>query len=307
VAARVTVAASAADTYVLVRTLQSRLKLAQDQTETQRDRVRLIGTLFERGIAPRWQLDSAKGALAETSAAVPVFQAGLVSARNALDVLLGRNPGTPDAELDAVAAIPVAPNVDSATGPADLLRRRPDIIAAERHLAASNARIGQALSDYYPKFSLSALIGSETTFGGDMFNSASKDASGVLGVRWRLFDFGRVDAEVKAAKGKDAENLASYRLSVLRATAEVEDSFAALVRRENQEKILADGEASFSAARVAIEAGYKHGTNSYINLLDADSRLQRMQDARIVARSEAVRAAIASFKALGGGWAGTGA
>lgn len=301
-AARLEVIAATADTYVLVRTLQARLQLAREQTATQQDRVRLVRLLASRGLAPDWQLREAQGVLSEVSASVPALETGQVSARNALDVLMGRTPGTSDPDLDAIAPIPSAPAVQTAVGPADLLRRRPDIIVAERRLAASNARIGEALSDYYPKFSLSALMGSTTTVGGHLFDSPANVALGAFGLRWRLFDFGRVDAEVKAAKGKNAEALAAYRLSVLQATADIENAFSALVKREAQEKLFRDGETSLSHARDSIAAGYARGTSSYVNVLEADSRLEAIQDARIIAQSSAARAAIASFKALGGGW-----
>ncbi|XBS70592.1 TolC family protein [Acerihabitans sp. KWT182] len=181
IAARLKVISSTADTYVLVRTLQARLQLAQEEASTQRERVKLIGLLAARGLAPNTQLKQAEAAYAAVLATVPALQTGLVSARNSLDVLMGRNPGTHDARLDAYAPIPIAPSINTATGPAELLRRRPDIIAAERQLAASNARIGVALSDYYPKFSLSALAGSTTTVGDHLFASPANEALGVFG------------------------------------------------------------------------------------------------------------------------------
>lgn len=301
-AVELAVTAEAADTYVLVRALQARIALVRDQIHTQQDRVRLIGTLFNRGLTPQSQFDEAKGILATTAAVEPELELNLVSARNSLDVLLGRAPGTPDTDLDNIAAIPVSPSIDTATGPADLVRRRPDLVVAERRLASSNAQIGTAISEYYPKFSLSGLFGSATTFNGHLFNDASEQATGALGLRWRLFDFGRIDAEVKVARGRNTEALAAYRQSVLRATAEVEDSFAAVAYRQAQEHQLRDGESSLTQARAAILAAYKSGTNSYLDLLDIDSRVQQIQDARIVAQSNATRAAIESFRALGGGW-----
>jgi NodT family efflux transporter outer membrane factor (OMF) lipoprotein len=302
VAARLEVISSTADTYVLTRTLQARLQLAQQETASQQERVRLIGLLAARGLVPDLQWRQAQGALAAVSASVPALQAGLVSARNALDVLMGRNPGTTDPELDAIAPIPDAPAIDTASGPAELLRRRPDIIVAERRLAASNARIGEALSDYYPKFSLSALAGSTTTVGGHLFESPANEALGAFGLRWRLFDFGQVDAEVRAARGRNAEALAAYRQSVLQASSEVESAFVALAKYDQQQHILKDGEASLARARESTSAGYHNGRNSQLDLVEADARLQGIQEAQILAQSATARSAIATFKALGGGW-----
>lgn len=240
--------------------------------------------------------------MAEVQAAVPALENGLEIALNAFDVLMGDQPGTHRAKLEKPQAIPVAPGIDTATGPAELLRRRPDIIVAERKLAASNELIGQAVSEYYPKISLSGLIGSITTKYGVLFSSDANRAAGVVGLRWRLFDFGRVEAEVAAAEGVNEEALAAYRLTVLKATEEVENAFSSVVKKSEEQRILAAGEASLAKSRDATLAGYKSGALSLLEVLDTDERLLRMQDATIRAQSDSVRATIQSFKALGGGW-----
>jgi outer membrane protein TolC len=201
------------------------------------------------------------------------------------------------------APIPQAPAISTAGGPAALLRRRPDIIAAERTLAASNARIGVAIAEYYPKFSLSGLVGMATTAAGGLFGGNSIQASGFLGLRWRLFDFGRVDAEIRAAKGRNAEALAAYRLTVLRASQDVENAFSTLVQQEARAAALAKGEASLTRAQQASLAAYRGGVVSLVEVLDADRRLLETRDGEIQARTAATRGAVASFRALGGGWA----
>ena len=202
----------------------------------------------------------------------------------------------------SAAPIPVTPAITDAGGPANLLRRRPDLIVAERRLAASNARIGEAISEYYPKFSLSGLLGSATTSAGGLFGGGGSQAQGVLGLRWRLFGFGRVDAEIANARGRNAEALAAYRLAVLRASEDVEDAFSALLRREAQEHMLAQGETALARAQTSSLAAYKGGVVSLIEVLDADTRLLATPDARAQAQTEAARAGVASFRALGGGW-----
>lgn len=221
---------------------------------------------------------------------------------NALDVLLGAQPGTYRDALAAPMPIPTAPAIADVGTPADLLRRRPDLIIAERKLAASNAHIGVAVSDYFPKFSISGLIGSSTTLAGNMFTGGANQVQGVLGLRWRLFDFGRVDAEIAAAKGANAEALAAYRLAVLRASEDVENAFTALVQREAQETTLFRGETALDRAKGASLAAYKGGVVSLIEVLDADRRLLDTRDARAQAQTESARAAVASYRALGGGW-----
>jgi outer membrane protein TolC len=221
---------------------------------------------------------------------------------NALDVLLGVQPGTSRAELSPALPVPVAPGLAETGTPGEMIRRRPDLIVAERRLAAANARIGIAISEYYPKFSLGALLGSATIASGNLFTSGASQALGVLGLRWRLFDFGRVDAQIAAARGQEAEALAAYRLAVLRATEDVENAFSALVKREAQVGILTQGESSFARARENSDAAYRGGVVSLIEVLDADSNLLQVRDAKAQAQTEAARAAIASFRALGGGW-----
>lgn len=303
IATRLAVAAQTADAYVTVRGLQARIAIARQQAETRRKLLATVKLQYEKGIAAELQINQAEGSLTQAEAQIPGLEAGLDSAMNALDVLLGVAPGTCRTELAAVAPVPVAPGLAETGTPAEMIRRRPDLIVAERRLAAASARIGVAVSEYYPKFTLGALLGSATAISsGNLFSGAAGQAQGVLGVRWRLFDFGRVDAQVAAARGQEAEALAAYRLAVLRATEEVENAFSALVKREAQVAILARGESSFARTRENSLAAYKSGVVSLIEVLDADGNLLQVRDAKAQAQTEAARAAIASFRALGGGW-----
>jgi NodT family efflux transporter outer membrane factor (OMF) lipoprotein len=303
VAVRLVVAAQTADVYVTIRGLQARLAIADRQVQTEQELLAKVRLLYGKGLAAELQVHQVEGALAQVRASVPVLRAGLSTAMNALDVLLGSIPGTYSAALADGGGIPAAPQIGASASPAELLRRRPDLIAAERRLAASNARIGVAMAEYYPKFSLSGLIGSATSVSsGNLFTRDAGQAAGVLGLRWRLFDFGRIDAQIEQAKGQEAELLAAYRLAALRATEDVENAFAALVNREAQVAELAQGLESLTRARAATFAAYQKGVVSLIEVLQADEHLLRATDARAQAETEAARAAIASFKALGGGW-----
>jgi NodT family efflux transporter outer membrane factor (OMF) lipoprotein len=303
VATRLAVAAHTADVYVTIRGLQTRITIASQQVQTRRQLLALVKLLYGKGIAAELQVNQAEGSLAQAEAQIPVLEAGLDAAMNALDVLLGVQPGTYRAELSAAVPVPVAPGLAETGTPAEMIRRRPDLIVAERRLAATNARIGVAMSEYYPRFSLGALLGSATTIAsGNLFTSGATQAQGVLGLRWRLFDFGRVDAQIAAARGQEAEALAAYRLAVLRAAEDVENAFSALVKREAQVGILTHGEASLARARKTADAAYRGGVVSLIEVLDADSNLLQVRDAKAQAQTEAARAAIASFRALGGGW-----
>jgi outer membrane protein TolC len=187
-------AAQTADIYISIRGLQTRLRVAKQQVQKQQQLLSIIKLLHGKGLAAELQVSQAEGALAQVQASIPELEAGLDAAMNALDVMLGSPPGTHRPQL-ADGAIPAVPKVAAAGSPGELLRRRPDLIVAERRLAASNARIGVAVAEYYPKLSLSGLIGSATSVSGaNVFTSGASQAAGVLGLRWRLFDFGRIKA-----------------------------------------------------------------------------------------------------------------
>jgi NodT family efflux transporter outer membrane factor (OMF) lipoprotein len=301
-AARLSVAAQVADSYIVIRGLQYRLAVANEQVTTQQRLVDTIGLQYRKGVAAELQLRQSEGVLAQVQGTVPVLQVSLDQALNSLDVLMGAQPGTYRAQLSAPGTIPAAPAITDIGSPADLLQRRPDLIVAERKLAASNARIGAAISEYYPKFSLSGLIGTAATGPASLLTGSATQAQGVFGLRWRLFDFGRVDAEIKNARGRNAEALAAYRLSVLRASEDVEDAFSALVNREQQQRTLVGGAKALTRAQQSSMAAYKGGVVSLIEVLDADTRLLETRDALAQARTETARAAVASFRSLGGGW-----
>lgn len=303
VATRLAVAAQTADVYISIRGLQGRLEVARRQIQTQRELLSTVNLLYGKGLAAEFQVRQAEGALAQARASVPVLEAGQDAAMNALDVMLGAAPGTHRAELADANAIPAAPRIVATGSPADLLRRRPDLLVVERRLAAANARIGVAIGEYYPKLSLGALLGSATSLSsGNLFTSGASQAAGVLGLRWRLFDFGRINAQIDLAKGQEAEALAAYRLAVLRATEDVENAFSVLVKREEQAGLLSQGVSSLGRARQASFSAYEKGVVSLIEVLQADENLLRAADTHVQAQAESARAAVAAFRALGGGW-----
>jgi NodT family efflux transporter outer membrane factor (OMF) lipoprotein len=303
VATRLAVAAQTADIYISIRGLQARLDVARRQVQTQQKLLSTINLLYGKGLAAELQVRQAEGALAQIQASIPVLEAGLEAAMNALDVMLGSLPGTHRAELTEVSNIPAAPQITDTGSPGELLRRRPDLIVAERHLAASNARIGAAIAEYYPKFSLAGLIGSATSIsGGNLFTSGASQSAGILGLRWRLFDFGRINAQIEQAKGQEAEMLAAYRLAALRATEDVENAMSAMAKREEQAAVLTQGVNSLGRARAATFVAYQKGVVSMIEVLQADENLLRASDARVQAQTESAHAAVAAFRALGGGW-----
>ena len=137
---------------------------------------------------------------------------------------------------------------------------------------------------------------------GNLFTGGASQASGLLGLRWRLFDFGRINAQIDQVKGQEAEMLAAYRLAALHATEEVENALSALVKHEEQAAALVQGVNALGRARAASLAAYQKGVISFIEVLQADESLLRSTDAQAQAQTEAARAAVAAFKSLGGGW-----
>jgi outer membrane protein TolC len=275
--------------------------LAQAQIEADDHLLDLVKRREARGAATDREVAQAEALTAQALALVPPLRIGLEAQLNRLDVLLGAQPGTYARELSAAADIPAIPAVDPAA-PADLLRRRPDVIAAERRLAASNARIGSALSEYYPKLSLSTLLGFESLSSQQLFTGAAFQPQAVAGLRWRLFDFGKVDSEVEQAEGANAEALARYRAAVLRATEDVENALTALAQSEQQVRELSRETASLVRARDRAEEAYRGGAVSLIDVLDSDRQLLLAQDDLARVRAEAARSAVGSYRALGGGW-----
>ncbi|MDO8775997.1 MAG: efflux transporter outer membrane subunit, partial [Burkholderiaceae bacterium] len=147
IATRLAVVAQTADLYISIRGLQARLEIARQQVDTRQQLLTTIEHLYAKGLAAELQLNQTQGALNQAQATVPVLQAGIDTAMNALDVMLGKAPGTYSAQLTKLAPIPEVPGLSDMGAPADLLRRRPDLIVAERRLAASSARIGEAMSE----------------------------------------------------------------------------------------------------------------------------------------------------------------
>jgi NodT family efflux transporter outer membrane factor (OMF) lipoprotein len=305
-ATRLAVVAQTADLYISIRGLQTRLDIARQQVGTRQQLLSTLEHLYAKGLAAELQLNQAQGALSQAQASVPVLQAGLDATLNALDVMLGKPPGTYRSQLSESAPIPDVPRLAAMGTPADLLRRRPDLIVAERRLAASNARIGEAMAEYYPKLSVAALLGSATSVSSaNLFSNGASQASAALGLRWRLFDFGRINAQIDLAKGQEAEDLAAYRQSVLQACEEVENAVSARINREQQSTRLAQGESAYAKARATSFSAYEKGVVSLIEVLDADEHLLAASDGRAQAQTESARAAVATFKALGGGWQDT--
>ena len=301
-AIRTSVAAEAADAYLQVRGLQARLAVARRQESVEVDLVDLLRRRAAEGVSADRELREAEAEYEGVRATLPPLTAALDAQLNRLDVLMGAQPGTFRAELEAPAALPSTPALSIADGPADLLRRRPDVLAAEQRLIAANAQIGAATADYYPKVSISGLLGFDSVDGARLFSGLAQEKQLAAGLRWRLFDFGRVDAEVAQANGAKAEALAAYRASILKATEDVENALSDLTQQQARAAALARQVDELTLARNQAQAAYEGGAVSLIEVRDADRDLLTASDQLVRARADADRAAVAAYRALGGGW-----
>ena len=299
---RITVAADAADAYFRVRGAQQRIAYAQDQVTTNGKLLALVRLRLADGMASSREIAQAEALVAQARATLPPLYIEQAVQLNRLDVLMGAQPGTYAAELSAPAVDAGLPAISLAQGPADLLRRRPDVIAAERRVAATNARIGVATAEYYPQVSISALLGFDSLGSAGLLSSAAFQPQAALGLRWRLFDFGRVDAEVAHAKGANAEALAVYRKAMLHATEDVENSVVTLTQLEAQHAELQQQVSAQIRARDASEEAYKGGAVSLYEVLEEDRQLLEARDQLARVHADNARAAVSTFRALGGGW-----
>ena len=303
---RVSLAAEAADAYLRVRGAQSRLALAQGEIDNEGRLVDLVRLRRDKGLATTREVAQAEGTWLQAQATLPPLRRELAAQLFRLDVLTGVAPGTSQSEVLAAPGAFKVPAIATAGGPDELLRRRPDVIAAERTLAASNARIGVAIAGYYPSFSLSGVLGFESLDVGKTLTAAAFQPAALAGLHWRLFDFGRVDAEVAQARGANREALLRYRQAMLRATEDVEDAIVAVTELEAQHALLEREVAAHQQARDAAQDAYRGGAVSLVEVLDEDRQLLSAQDALARARTDDARAAVAAFRALGGGWSSSG-
>jgi NodT family efflux transporter outer membrane factor (OMF) lipoprotein len=301
-ALRLSVAAETADAYLALRGLQARLDLAEARERTQRQWADLVARRHGEGLAAERDLQVARAALANARSEVAPLRTAIDGQLNRLDVLMGVPVGTYRAELAQTADLPSTPEPSGSLTPADLLRHRPDVVAAEQQLVAANARIGAALAEYYPSFTLAGTLGTANGGLSGLLESDTTQARGLLGLRWRLLDFGRVDAEVAGARGRTAEALAAYRERVLRAGEDVETALSRYAYGRVEVRELEEAVAQSQASRDRARRSYAEGALSLLEVLSADRELQLSSDRLVSARMQLARTCVTIFRALGGGW-----
>jgi NodT family efflux transporter outer membrane factor (OMF) lipoprotein len=300
----VTVAADVARAYLDVRALQMQLAVLHKNIGVAQGGYDFAKTRFERGITNELDVALAERHLARLQAGVAPLEAQVAASQHVIAVLLGLFPEdlAKDKELARAGRLPALPAHIPPGLPLELLRRRPDIHAAERQLAAATARIGVATADLFPRVILSGALGAQ---GGPRSSSAIPiTLIGAAGpsVYWPLLDFGTLDAKVDIADLQAHELLASYKQTILTAVEQVDDAIASY--RAEQER-LRNLDRALTGARQATTLAterYDRGLTDYLNVLDAEREEFDLEDQYVIAQQNAAMQLIKLYKALGGGW-----
>jgi len=292
---RVRIAAETANTYVMLAAANERLTIVGAQRDVLLKLAKATQRRFDVGEAGVGEVERAKGELARVEALVPLIGIEAEVQRNRLRVLTGSRQLSVAANL-----VPRAPGIVGLESPARVLRRRPDVRVAEARVAAADARIGAALAEYYPSISIGGAIGFQALEADRLLTAPALNAQGLIGLRWRLFDFGKIDAEVAAARARGDGAAAAYRAALLLATEDVENSLFALVALEQQVREAARSQISFATAARAARRTFDAGVIGFPELLDAERRLLDARRDEADARAAAAMAAVASFRAIGG-------
>ena len=240
----ITLEAEVARNYLELRTNQQRLALANDNLHIQEQTTVLVRNKFEMGLGGQLEVAQAEVQMALTKSEIPTLESAISQAMHQLSLLLGQQPQTLKTELAVAADIPPVPPQLPTTLPSELLRQRPDIRAAERQLAAATATVGTAIAELYPRFSLSALIGLQSTALPDLVAASSRFWSAGPTVQWSLFDGSRARAAIAISEARRDQAQVTYEKTVLTALAETENTLVAYAREQEKHRILGEAVAA---------------------------------------------------------------
>ena len=308
----VTVTAETARAYILLRTFEARLRLAQENVEIQNETLRIAEVRFDNGAVTELDVTQARALLRDTEALIPSLETGVRQTKHAISTLIGRPPSQLAELMTQDSSIPSAPAEIAIGVPIDLLRRRPDVRMAELQAAAQSARIGITQSELYPRFSLFGSIGIETSAdgglqsnsadAGDLFSSDSIRYTVGPTFSWPIFNYGRLRNNVRAQDARFRQAALNYQNTVLESAREVEDALAAYLRSQSRVGYLSD---SVSDARRSVELAlvqYRQGSATYQRVLDTQRFLVWQEDQLTRTQGNVALNLVATYKALGGGW-----
>lgn len=302
-AVAVAIAAEVARAYVDRAAFERRITIALTNVDLQERTLALVRSRQEAGLVG--DRDVAQGAtnVESTRSRVPLLEAGAAAARHRLAVLIGLAPGALEDELAAAPAVPRAPAEVVVGVPADLLRRRPDVVAAERRYAAEVARIGVAQGDRYPRFALGGTLGLASDGAANLFEGDSKVAGIGPSLRWSLFDGGRLKQRVIAQEARAEAAQIGWERTVLLALEEADNALTRVVREQSRAAAL---ERAATQARRAVELAqtqYREGISDFQAVLDSERVVAGLEDELAISNAAITTNLIALYKAMGGGFA----
>jgi len=298
----VSVLAEVARDYVELRGLQQRLEIAGRDLQAQRQTLELTKEQARKGVARQLDVSRAAAQVFTTEASLPRLRHLQWQAMHRLAVLIGQQPGTLVPRLSPAKAIPVPPTEVSTGVPADLLRRRPDIRRAERELAAATARVGVAVADLYPRFSLTGSFSLQSSELGKLLNGDSRSFAFGPALHWPIFNAGALRAAVKVRDAQQEQALVRYEQTVLQALEEVHDALTGFITEQDRRQSLEAAVGANAEAAELAEGLYRQGLTDFTNVLDAQRQLYQSQQELRQSETTVTTALVALYKALGGGW-----
>jgi outer membrane protein, multidrug efflux system len=303
-ATQVSVAAEVARNYFELRGLQEQLRVATVALQTQQEALKLVDARLQVGRGTALDTERARALTQTTAATVPAFEAAAARARYRIAVLTGRTPTALDAQLAQAKPIPgLAPTaLDRVGSPEAMLRRRPDVQAAEAQLDAAAARVGLAQAQRFPQVTLAGSIGQNASRVGDFGNSAAFVYQLGASLVWSLLDFGRNTALIASAGAQGEAAAASYEKAVLAALEDTEGALTAYTRTQQQTQALFDAAQSATKASEIARARFAAGTSDFLAVLDAEREVLSARDSLAQAQTASATSLVAVYKALAGGW-----
>ena len=303
-AAQVSVASEVARNYFELRGFQEQLRVATAALETQRAALKLVQARLTVGRGTALDTERANALVQTTAASIPSLETALIRARYRLAVLTGQVPTALDTQLATQKPLPGLKAVALASigSPENLLRRRPDVAAAEQQVAAAAARIGIARSELFPRLTLGGTLGLNAGRIADLGKSAAFVYNLGASLLWTLLDFGRNRAQIAAASARGEAAVIGYEKAVLGALEETEGALAAYTRTQRQTESLFGAAQSASKAAEIARARFSAGTSDFLAVLDAERELLAARDRLAQAQTSGATSLVAVYKSLAGGW-----
>jgi NodT family efflux transporter outer membrane factor (OMF) lipoprotein len=305
--ALVSLMADVANSYISLRTIEKRLDIARRNVETQEGSLKIAEARFRYGSAGELDVEQARTVLNNTLASVPALEAQLRQTKNALSILLGMAPNNLANLLSGPSNISSPPPEVAVGIPADLLRRRPDIRAAEHRAELQCALIGVAKAELYPAFSLSGVFGFLSSDVGafqlsDMFQWKSRDILAGPAVRWNIFNYGQITNNIRVQDARFQQSLVAYQNTVLKAQQEVEDALVAFLRALERADLLAKSSVAAKRSFDLAVLQYQEGVKDFTTVLTAQQALLAEQDNLAATLGSISLSLVGVYRALGGGW-----